>query len=120
MDEIRVPNPDNRRRDDCDLVHIDDYLLEEVLLPAAARGQARKAIRVVIRGRNFRATAQPIAAFVGELPVRFLRISPDERSVEGVLLEEPEARAAVRVIHGDEDAVMHPTPLDPASIRRIA
>ena len=120
MDNIRVSNPDRLRRNDCDRMHIEDYRLEEVLLPAAVRRKGRKAIHVVIRGRNFRATAQPIMAFVGELPVKFLRISPDERSVEGVLLEEPQAHAAVTVIHGDQDAVRHPTLLDPANIKRIA
>jgi len=104
---------------DCDRMHLDSYAMQEVMLPEPERGAMRKAIRVVIRGRNFKAVAQPLVAFVGKAPVQFLRIAPDERSVEGILLEEPLPGAPVEVILGDQDGARHPTAVDPAEIVRI-
>ena len=104
---------------DCDRMHIDGYEMDEVLLPAGRGDSMRKAIRIVIRGRNFKAVAQPLVAFVGKAPVQFLRIAPDERSVEGILLEEPQRGAPVEVILGDQDAARHPAAVDPARIVRI-
>ena len=104
---------------DCDRLHVDSYEMQEVILPEAGRDKARKAIRVVIHGRNFKAVAQPLVAFVGKIPLRFLRIAPDERSVEGILLEEPQRGAPVEVILGDQDGARHPTAVDLAKIVRI-
>jgi len=100
-------------------MHIDSYDMREVVLREEGRDQTTKAIRIVIRGRNFKAVAQPLVAFVGKVPVRFLRIAPDERSIEGILLEEPEAGAPVEVILGDQDAARHPATVDPHKIVRI-
>ncbi len=120
MVQIRVthPIPPNLNHD-CDRVHIDNYELEEVMLPVQRREAPRRAIRIVIRGRNLRAVAQPLAAFVGKTPVRHLRIAPDERSAEGLLLTEPEPGSFVDVMLGDQDAARHPTPFESARIRRI-
>jgi hypothetical protein len=104
---------------DCDRMHIEGYEMDEVLLRHDERDEMRKAIRVVIRGRNFKAVAQPLVAFVGKAAVQFLRIAPDERSVEGILLEEPKRGAPVEVILGDQDAARHPLAVDPARIVRI-
>lgn len=119
MDKIRVTYPIPKELNhDCDRMHIDSYELEEVVLPAIKKEQPRKAIRIVIHGRNFKAVAQPLFAFVGKIPVSYLRITPDERSIEGVLLKEPEAGSSVDVILSD-DAVRHPTLYDPVRIKRI-
>jgi len=104
---------------DCDRMHLDSYEMQEVILPEHGRDKMRKAIRVVIRGRNFKAVAQPLVAFVGKAPLRYLRIAPDERSIEGILLEEPQRRARVEVILGDQDGARHPTVVNPATIVRI-
>jgi hypothetical protein len=120
MAKIRVTHPiDPKLNHDCDLIHIESYELREVILPASGDQKARKAMAIVIRGRNFRAVAEPLEAFVGEIPVRYLRIAPDERSIEGILLEEPPARAFVDVMLGDEDHARHPTPFNPDMIQRI-
>ena len=120
MAQIRITYPiDPKLNHDCDRMHLENYTLEEVMLPADQRQEARKAIRIVIRGRNLRSVAQPLFARVGETPVRFLRIAPDERSVEGVLLEEPARGSYVEVMLGDEDNVRHPVPFEPAQIKRI-
>lgn len=120
MPEIRETqriNPDLNH--DCDRIHLEDYQLEEVILPATKRGPARKAIRISIQGRNLRAVAQPLIASVGKIQVRYMRIAPDECSLEGVLLQEPEAGSFVEVILGDQDAARHPIPVDPAKIKRV-
>ncbi|MCK9593114.1 MAG: hypothetical protein M0Q91_14000 [Methanoregula sp.] len=118
--KVRVTHPiPPELNHNCDLMHIESYQLEEVMLPATKREPARKAIHIVIQGRNFRAVAQPLFAFVGKIPVRYLQIAPDERSVDGVLLDEPEAGSSVKVILGDEDTAQHPTPFKPVMIRRI-
>jgi hypothetical protein len=122
---------------DCDRMQIDGYSLREVLAPgqvgvrAATNGGAAaspafegdrgrtRAIEITIRGRNFWAVAQPLTAYVGEVPVSYLRIAPDERSIEGLLLEEPADGARVRVILGDVDAVQHARPYDAAGVDRM-
>lgn len=120
MATIRVTHPiDPKWNHDCDRMHLESYALEEVMLPGRDRRAARKAIRIVITGRNLKAVAQPLTAFVGKTPVQFLRIAPDERSVEGLLFIEPEAGAHVDVFLGDADAARHPTPLDVRNIKRI-
>jgi hypothetical protein len=120
MATIRVTHPiDPKWNHDCDRMHLESYALEEVMLPVSNRRAPPKAIRIVIRGRNLKAVAQPLTAFVGKIPVQFLRIAPDERSVEGLLLTEPPAGSHVEVFLGEEDAARHPTPLDTARIGRI-
>ena len=120
MVKVRVTYPiPPELNHNCDLMHIEDYQLEEVIMPATKRSAARKALRIAIRGRNFRACAQPLSATVGKVTVSYLRIEPDERSIEGILLSEPEKGSNVEVILGDEDAVRHPTPFDPSMIKRI-
>lgn len=113
----RVVDPKQPR--ECDLIQLYDYDMEEVLLPADAKRTARKAIHVRIRGENLRAVAQPLIAFVGKEPLRFLRIAPDERSVDGVLLAEPAQGAHVEVHLGDQDAARHPQPVDLSRIKRM-
>lgn len=120
MAKVRVTHPiPPELNHNCDLMHIENYQLEEVIVPRTKREPTRKAIRIVIHGRNFRACAQPLIAFVGKIPVSYLRIAPDECSIEGILLNEPKKGSHVDVILGDEDAVRHPTPLDPSRIKRI-
>jgi len=120
MPTIRMTRPiDPELRHDCDLMQIDGYSLRETLLPGREGRPPGKAISIVIRGRNFRAVAQPLRAYVGEIPVRYLRIAPDERSVEGVLLQEPPPGSLVTVILGDQDSAQHPTPVEPGLIQRM-
>jgi hypothetical protein len=90
-----------------------------VVVPSGPEGRLRKGIEIVIHGRNFRAMGQPLIALVGETPVSFLRIAPDERSVEGLLMEEPAEGSRVAVLLGDLDGAQHATPIDPGMIRRI-
>ncbi len=115
MQELRTTGG---HEDDCDRLHIDDYSLREVRLPTQF-GRGKKAIEIVIRGRNLRAMAQPLVAFVGNEPVQYTRIAPDERSVQGLLLKEPERGARVRVLLGDLDAAQHEVPFNPAMVARI-
>ena len=120
MKNIRISHPISPELNhNCDLMHIDSYQMEEVMLPPTKKEQAKKAIRIIIKGRNFRAVAQPLFAFVGKVPVKFLRIAPDERSVEGILLEEPRPGEHVDVILGDQDATRHPTGVDTNQIKRM-
>lgn len=120
MPKIRVTRPiDPKLNHDCDRIHIEDYELREVVLPSTKRQKARRAIAIVIRGRNLRAAAQPLLAFVGEIPVRYLRIAPNERSIEGILFKEPVKGSFVDVILGDEDHARHPTAVEPTRIERI-
>jgi hypothetical protein len=104
--------------DECDRLHIDSFELREVVLPTTVRQKSRKAISITIRGSNFRAVAQPLVAFVGEIPVRYIRIAPDEQSITGILLEEPTEGMFVDVILGDEH-VRHSEPFLPSKIKRI-
>jgi hypothetical protein len=115
MQELRTTD---KREDDCERLHIDEYSLKEVRLPAQF-GRRKKAIEIVIRGRNLRAMAQPLVAFVGKEPVQYTRIAPDERSVQGLLLNEPERGARVSVFLGDLDAAQHAAPFNPAMVTRI-
>lgn len=120
MADVRIThrlNPELNH--DCEGIHIEDYELREVVLPATRNQESQRAIAIVIRGRNFRAVAQPLVAYVGDVQVRYLQIAPDEGSIEGVLLEEPSARSFVDVVLGDEDHARHPTPFDSSMIKRI-
>jgi hypothetical protein len=104
----------------CDLIELTDYQMEEVLLPASPQRPSRRAIHVTVRGRNLKAVAQPLLVYVGEQLLQYLRIASDERSVDGVLLEEPKQGAFVEVHLGDQDATRHPTPVDPQKVQRLA
>jgi hypothetical protein len=120
MDKIRVTYAiDARLNHDCDRIHLDSYSMQEVILPATKKDKSRKAIQIVIRGRNLKAVAQPLMIFVGDIPVQFLRMSADERSVEGILLQEPKEGAHVDVILGDEDHARHPIAFSAEIIKKI-
>ena len=120
MPNIRVTHPvDPKFHHDCDGIHIAAYELEEVMMPATPRQQAYKAIRIALTGKNFKAVAQPLFVFVGKTPVQFVRISPDERSVEGILQEMPEEGSNVDVVLGDQDHARHPVPFKKEMIRKI-
>jgi hypothetical protein len=120
MTEIRMSYPiDPALNHDCDRLYIQDYQLKEVVLPATRKQGVRRAIAITLRGRNFKAVAQPLFAFVGQTPVSYLQIAPDERSVEGILLNEPESGSYVEVFLGEEDAARHPIPFEPARVERI-
>lgn len=106
------------RIDECDTLRIDGYELREVLFPVE-KGEMRSVIAVVIRGRNLRAMAQPLVAYVGDIRVRHSRIAPDEQSIEGILLQEPKEGAFVEVRLGEAEQARHPTPFSPSMIRRI-
>ncbi len=120
MTKIRITHPiDPKLNHNCDGMHFSSYTLEEVILPATNKEKARKAISVVIKGKNFKAMAQPLLVFVGKIPVRYIKIAPDECSVEGILLQEPEEESFIDVILGDDDHVRHPLPLKKNIIKRI-
>jgi hypothetical protein len=120
-DKIRITHPlDPKLNFDCDGIHIEEYSLQEVMLPPNQKEKrARKAIQIIIKGRNFKSVAQPLMAFVGKTPVHFLRIATDERSIEGILLDEPEEGANIDVILGDQDHARHPVALKKNMIARI-
>jgi hypothetical protein len=105
--------------DDGDLVVIDGYEMQEVILPVLRDRHNVKAIRVTLHGSNLRSVAQPLLVFVGNTPLQFLRIAPDERSVTGILLTEPNTGAFVEVHMGDQDAVRYPVPVSPQAIKRL-
>jgi hypothetical protein len=107
-------------RDECERMRIDDYRLDEMVLPSNVRASVRKVIRARIFGRNLYERAIPLLAFVGKTPVKYLRIARDGRSLEGALLEEPPRGAYLRVSYAGAEAVTHPKPFDPADIKRIA
>ena len=120
MDHVRVTYPiDSKLNHDCDKIHIESYTMEEVMLPSTQREKPHKAIRIVVYGRNFRAVAQPLFVMAGKTQVNFLRIAPDEKSVEGILLETPEDGSYVDVILGDQDHARHPKPFNKEMIRQI-
>ncbi|AYB33744.1 hypothetical protein [Chryseolinea soli] len=120
MANVRITHAvDPKLNHNCDAIHIADYVMEEVILPPTQKEKARKCVHIVVTGKNFRAVAQPLFAFVGKTPVRFLRISPDERSIEGILLDMPEDDAHVDVVLGDQDHARHPRPFKKEMIKRI-
>jgi hypothetical protein len=103
----------------CDRISISSYEMDEVILPVVGKSHNVKAIRVKVHGRNLKAVAQPLVVFVGKQMLRYLRIAPDEKSVEGILLHEPSPGDSVVVHLGDEDAARHPQTIDLKSIKRI-
>jgi hypothetical protein len=120
MLQIRVSKPrDVGHQDDCDLIYVGSYEMREVILPVLRDRRDVKAIQVTVHGRNLRAAAQPLVIFVGKTPLQFLRIAPDQRSAEGILLNEPDPGAPVEVHLGDQDAARHPDPVSPQAIKRI-
>ena len=120
MTQIRVSTAqDTGRQDECNLIHIASYEMKEVILPVLFGQHNVKAIQVTVRGRNLRAVAQPLLVFVGGAALRFLHIAPDERSVDGILLQEPAEGTYVEVHLGDQDAARHPQPVVPDVIKRI-
>ncbi|MCP4679514.1 MAG: hypothetical protein GY854_29295 [Deltaproteobacteria bacterium] len=120
MIHVRKIQPlDPKSQHDCDRIHIDSYEMEEVVLPSLRKQQNVRAIRMVVRGRNFRAVAQPLMVLVGKESLRYLRIAPDETSVEGILLNEPEPGAMVEVHLGDQDAARHNQPVSPKVVKRL-
>jgi len=120
MTQVRLSKPrDAGHQDDCDLIHVGGYEMQEVILPVLRDRRDVKAIRVTVHGRNLRAVAQPLVVFVGKTPLQFLRIAPDERSVDGILLAEPDPGAFVEVHLGDQDAARHPDPVSPRAIKRL-
>ena len=120
MQEVRITSAQDSPHDvRCTGLHIDDYAISETVLPPTARDAGRKVFRVVIRGRNLVAAAQPLLVTVGEAPIRFVRISPDERSVEGILYEEPPEGASVEVRLGGQDHVRHARAVERTLIRRL-
>lgn len=110
---------DPKLNHDCDKIHIDSYELQEVILSPDRQGVRQKAIHIVVHGRNFKAVAQPLRVMVGKEQVLFLRIAPDERSVEGILTHIPEEGATVDVILGDQDHARHPATFKREMLRRI-
>ncbi len=117
MAQIRIS--DTTRSSRCEQIQLHDYQMEEVVLPPTAKAAGRRAIRFLIRGENLKAVAQPLLVFIGKEPLRYLRIAPDERSVEGLLLGEPPQGAHVDVHLGDQDAARHPEAVDPKRVKRI-
>jgi len=119
MCPTRISKPMNAASDqEYGLMQIDSYEMAEVRLPSNDN-TLRTGIRVVLRGRNFKAVAQPLMVFVGKTPLAYVRIAPDERSVEGVLLEKPEPGAVIEARLGDQDAVQHVQPVDDSLIIRL-
>ncbi len=110
---------DPKSQHDCDRIHIESYEMEEVILPVLNKKQNVKAVRMVIHGRNLKATAQPLVVKVGKQLLKYLRISPDETSVEGVLLNDPEPDARVEVHMGDQDAARHHLIVTRKNIQRL-
>ncbi len=120
MVQVRISQVfDPKKPSECALMHLHDYQMEEVLLPASGNRQSRKAIHFSIRGENLKAVAQPLLVLVGDEPLQFVRIAPDERSVDGILLSEPPPGAHVEVHLGDQDAVRHPRPINLAEMKRL-
>ena len=120
MPNIRITYPiDPRHNHDCDGIHISSYELKEVIMPATPRKKAHKPIHIVLTGKNFKAVAQPLFVLVGRTPVQYVRISPDEKTVEGILPGVPEEGSFVDVILGDQDHARHPEPFTKERIRKI-
>lgn len=103
----------------CDDLQIFGYELDEVVLPAARRQEARTVVRIVITGRGLRHRAVPLFASVGGVAVEQLRLDEASQTLEGVLLEEPERGGRVRVSYADMDADEHPDAYDPGQVTRI-
>jgi hypothetical protein len=97
-----------------------DYELDEVVLPATGRDDARTVVRIVIHGRNLRDGAVPLVAQVGDERVELLRLDEATQTLEGILLREPERGSRVRVSYLDMDGAEHPEGYDPERVRRIA
>ncbi len=120
MINVRKIQPlDPKLQHACDRIHIESYKMEEVILPALKKKQNVTAIRMVVHGRNLKSVAQPLIVMVGKQPLRYLKISPDETSVEGILLQDPEPDALVEVYLGDQDAARYHTPVKKGNIKRL-
>lgn len=120
MSKPRVTHPlDPDLGHDCRGMHLESYSIREVRLPDDYMTDAETGFAVEITGTNLRSVAQPLVVSVGDAFVRWTRIAPDERSVEGILLEEPREGDAVEVRLGAQEHVRHPVPVDPGLIERI-
>jgi hypothetical protein len=120
MAEIRdLRALDPKARHDCDRIHIQSFQMEEVILPILRKEENVKAIRVQIDGRNLKAVAQPLVVSIGKQTLQFLRIAPDENSVEGILLKEPKSGDSIVVQLGDQDGARHHQTVDVKAIKRI-
>ena len=121
MSRMRITKKIDPEKDHpCIAIHIEDYTLKEVVLPATTKRKARKAIAISISGRNLKGVAQPLIITVGDVLVKYLKFSPDERTIEGILLQEPEEGTPLDIKLGDSDHARHPRPFDPGLIERIA
>ena len=119
MPQIRnlvAHDPDHQHN--CDLIDITSYEMKEVVLPTFKKKKNVRAIQVTVHGRNLKAVAQPLMVFVGDQMLKFMRIAPDEKSVEGILLNEPKPGDSIVVQLGDQDAARHPQPVDAKAIKR--
>ena len=120
MIQLRKLQPiDPKMMHQCDGLDICRYEMEEVILPLLHGKTNVKAIRVVVYGRNLIAGAQPLSVKIGEHYLKFLRIAPDERSVEGILLADPKPKSKLRVQLGDQDSVEFYQEIDTKKIRRL-
>lgn len=120
MARLRITHRiDEESGHDCDLMNLDGYSIREVVLPELREGRDRRVFEIEIHGRNLRSAGEPLFVTVGKQTVRWVRIAPDERSVSGILLEEPEEGSFVDVRLGDQDHARHPEPIDPGRFERI-
>jgi hypothetical protein len=87
--------------DECARPRVDGWTTSEVVVPTGREQRGRRAYEVVIRGRGFPTGAQPVRAWVGEVPVEFVRVSADGRTIEGIVSRKVGKRSKVRLLLGD-------------------
>jgi hypothetical protein len=59
-------------------------------------------LSVMLEGEDFETRAAPVVAFVGEVPVDFIRLSPDGDRASGLLAQEPPEGARLRIGYLDD------------------
>lgn len=93
--------PGLRGFDECARPRVDGWTIAEVVVHTGREQRPRRAYEVVIRGRGFPTGAQPVRAWIGEIPVELVRVSADGRTIEGIVSRKVGKRSKVRLLLGD-------------------
>jgi hypothetical protein len=80
-------------------LNLKEYRAQEVLLPGR-EGETIKGIRIVVYGEHFPIRALEPEILVGDQRAQRVKVSRDQTSILGYLLDEPEEEAVIRVRYG--------------------
>jgi len=98
---------------------LDHYLAEMVLMPAADAAKHVEALRITVFAPQFPQRAIAPELLVGEVPADHLRISADQRRLEGYFSRLPPEKSLVRVRYGDSLEGEIASPFARENVRRL-